>query len=235
MSANVPAGEYIDPATGRPPQQFVDGIPIDPATGRQIVKPPGATNQPAWTAQLQMPQHPGATPGLVSSVPPPVTSPVPQQSDGAVPASSIASAHADAAQVVQQAPDGSVTQIKVPGLPVMGAETGSLSTGLLPAMPASAVKPAAASDKCITEGCKSKPKDRGMCARCLKDTLEYMAKDKAVTWEFLEANGLALPSSSARSGNKFLKGLTAKLAKLHASTESNIMQIESDIMQDDRS
>ncbi len=217
MSANVPAGEYIDPTTGRPPQQFVDGIPIDPATGRQIVKPPGATNQPAWTAQLQMPQHPGATPGLVSSVPPPVTSPVPQQPDGAVPASSIASAHADAAQVVQQAPDGSVTQIKVPGLPVMGAESvPSVPTETsLPAMPVVLAPPATASGKCITEGCKSKPKDRGMCARCLKDTLEYMAKDKAVTWEFLEANGLALPSSSARSGNKFLKGLTAKLAVLH--------------------
>ncbi len=198
------------PAAGAPITEFVDGVPVDPATGRPMQKvvaaPPGQTGpQPAWTEHLKMPtvmQSP-VPPAALAVEPPPVD---------ALP------------QVVQRAPDGSVTQIKVPGLPVMGVETGPL-----PAVPAA---PPVATGKCITEGCKNKTKDRGMCAKCLKDTITYMAKDQSVTWEFLEANGLALPTSSASSGNKFLAGLTAKLKALHSIptppsgkvTESNIGQ-----------
>ncbi len=182
-----PAVPGTGPATGKPIKEFVDGVPVDPSTGRPMQN---VTQEQDWTKRLQMPGQPDSAPELTSPV------------------------------------AGVVTQIKVPGLPVMGVETGPLPLAIvnaanptLPAMPVALALPAEASGKCITEGCKSKTKDRGMCAKCLKDTLEYMKKDPNITWEFLEANGLAFPSSSARSGNKFLAGLTAKLAKLHATPD----------------
>lgn len=160
---------------------------------QQAAATPGATDKPAWTEQLQMPNQPGAAPELASPVPPQIQSTVPVSVPNAV------------------APP--ITQIKVPGLPVMGVEPQAPKPAVLPAIPAA---PPVASGKCITEGCKSKTRDRGMCARCLKDTLLYMDQDPNVTWEFLEANDLALPASGAASGNKFRLGLTSKLAALHA-------------------
>ena len=95
----------------------------------------------------------------------------------------------------------------------LGSTPPGVAAVVLPAIPAALP---AATGKCITEGCNCKVKDHGMCARCLKDTIEYMKSDPNVTWGFLEANGLALPASSTTSGNKFRAGLAAKLTALHA-------------------
>ncbi len=173
-------------------KEFVDGVPVDRTTGRPIVQPPGATDQPAWVDQLKMPGQAGSAPEIASPVPsvggdvpgpspaerPPRTTPVPPPEISNIPL----------APVVLTAP---VT---------------------LPAVPSPLAQ---APKKCITEGCNCKPKDRGMCVRCLKDTLAYMEKDPKVTWEFLEQHGLALPSRSASSGSKFCISLAAKLTALH--------------------
>ncbi len=187
----------VDPATGKPIQEFVDGVPVSPTTGRPMVRP-GAPDKPVWIEQLVQGQ-PGISPALVSPVP--VTG---------TPAM---------AQAVQQGPATSTHAQAVSRKAAL--EVSGPPMAPLPAMPVAPAPPAEASGKCITEGCKSKTKDRGMCARCLKDTMEYMKKDPKITWEFLEANGLALPSSSTRSGNKFLAGLTAKLAKLHSALDGS--------------
>ncbi len=190
-----PAVPGAGPAAGKPIKEFVDGVPVDPTTGRPMAQPPVATDKPVWTEQLQMPEQTGSGPALVS--------PVPAQT---APRTISHTSH-------------ELLAIKREGVDTSAITGEPIYESLLPAMPVAPALPAEASGKCITEGCKSKTKDRGMCAKCLKDTMEYMKKDPKITWEFLEANGLALPSSSARSGNKFLAGLTAKLAKLHATPD----------------
>lgn len=113
--------------------------------------------------------------------------------------------------------DGVPIALRIPGLPVIGTETGPLPAPLVntAALPAVPTPPVQAPAKCITENCNCKPKDHGMCSRCLKDTIKYMEKDPKVTWKFLEANGLALPASGSGAGGKFLAGLTVKLNRLH--------------------
>lgn len=223
----------VDPAAGKPIKEFVDGIPIDPATGYQMQSPPpaamaepiGATavppgssgKDPSWTQQLKMPEQSGAAPEL--------TSPVPEVSG---PCTGPLMATPDEARAVAASPD---ERIPVPTLDAVGQppsepvvipanpdDGATDSPTVLPAIPMT--KPAA-SGKCITEGCNCKVKDHGMCARCLKDTLAYMAEDKDVTWKFLEANGLALRTSSVSSGSKFRAGLEAKLTALHATPDGS--------------
>ncbi len=209
-----PAGLHppIDPAICQPITEFVDGVPVNPTTGRPMVQPGSTDADPSWTQQLQMPGQPGVAPELVSPVPIAGTVALAQAVD--VPRKPMV---APAPGMAVASPNPTTTPgMAQPNEQMVGRgirETSSPpTTPVLPAIPAA---PPVTTGKCITEGCKSKTKDRGMCARCLKDTIEYMKADPNVTWEFLEANGLALPSSSASSGNKFLTGLTAKLNRLH--------------------
>ena len=190
--------------------QRVCGTPQAPPTrlpgvANQPVAPPGDTNQPAWTSQLQMPGQSTTAPEIASPVPrlpavdaPPMIAPAPGMK--VAPPKSVPPPRelTTTAAVLDE-------QVEQPTVPFVRPET-------LPAVPG---QPVTASKKCITEGCNCKPKDRGMCARCLKDTLAYMEKDPKITWEFLEANGLALPASGSGAGGKFLAGLTAKLRILH--------------------
>ena len=199
------AGVPCDPATGKPITEFVDGAPVDPATGIPMRNPlspavapgaPGAGDQPSWTEQLQMPGQPGSAPELTSPVPSPLTVALPSQAAG-TPGAQIAPA---ASAVVAPVAPSAIVAPAITQPPV------------LPAIPAT---PSAGTRTCVTEGCKSKVKDHGMCARCLKDTIEYMKSDPNVTWEFLEANGLARPVSGSTSGGKFRAGLMSKLEALH--------------------
>ena len=221
----TPQGQVEMSIDGQPVTEFVDGIPVDPSTGIPVDKTtgrpavnPGTVTQPGWVSQLQMPGKPGIAPELVSPVPAPIVEPHAGALTNPTPLTVVlpnqisleAQINTRGVRVVDALTPTSPLQEAVLAV----AETSGPPTSSLPAMPV-IPSPPAEPGKCITEGCKSKTKDRGMCAKCLKDTLEYMTKDPKITWEFLEANGLALPSSSARSRNKFLAGLTAKLAVLH--------------------
>lgn len=179
------------PIAGKPITEFVDGVPVDPNTGRPMQVAPVAPGGPAWTEQLKMPsQH----------IPPQV-------------------APAPSMQVVPANPATCPgVSIAPPPAPDVGAP---IAPPVLP-LPAIPAPPPAASIKCITEGCNCKPKDRGMCVRCLADTKAYMAKDLNVTWLFLEENGLALPASDSTSGSKFRAGLAAKIAALHAEADKTV-------------
>lgn len=163
--------------------------PVQPEQHRQ--------SQPGWAAELNA----GAKAESSGDVPLP-TVPAPTAAAAVVPAASVAP---EAEEIQSPVPEAILTPEATDDLPV-----------LEDAVP---VNPPAQSEKvvCVTNGCKSKQKLRGLCARCHKsasawidDRERFPSKDAG--WLWLEQNGHSLPSGNV-PGDKFLHAINTTLAK----------------------